>query len=204
MSEAVIELQKRIGAKEDGDFGPNTLKAAAKYFKLTDEQAAHFFGQCAHETGGFSTYVENLNYSAAGLQKTFKKYFPTVELANQYARKPVQIASRVYANRMGNGSEASQDGWKFRGRGAIQCTGKYNYKAFDATIKNENILVAPDRVATVYAFDSAKFYFDSNNLWGLCKTVTDDYILAVTKRVNGGTNGLADRIKYTKKFYTWL
>ena len=201
---AIIELQKKIGTTPDGDFGPKTLKAARDYYKLTNEQAAHFFGQCAHESGGFTTFEENLNYSAQGLRKVFGKYFPTDALANKYARKPVAIASRVYANRMGNSTEASQEGWLYRGRGAIQLTGKYNYKAFDATLKNDNILASIDKVATVYAFESAKFYFDKNNLWRLCTKVNKDSILRVTKAVNGGTNGLDDRVKYTNKYYSWL
>lgn len=204
MSEAIIELQKKIGAKADGDFGPNTLKAAAKFFKMSPEKAAHFFAQCAHETGEFKLFSENLNYSSEGLQKIFRKYFPTKALADQYARKPVAIASRVYANRMGNSSEVSQDGWKFRGRGALQLTGKNNYKAFDATLKNDHILADPDRVANVYAFESALFFFNTNKLWDLCETVNDNSILALTKRINGGTNGLDHRKKLTKLFYGWL
>jgi putative chitinase len=203
MTNAIIELQKKIGAKVDGDFGPATLKAAAKHYKLTNEQAAHFFGQCAHETGEFQLFVENLNYSAEGLRKIFGKYF-TAEQAAQYARKPEAIASRVYANRMGNGTEDTKDGWKYRGRGAIQLTGKFNYKAFAATVKTENIMVAPDRVATVYAFESALFFFNNNNLWPLCQAVDEESITAVTKRVNGGTNGMAHRVKLTRKFYGWL
>lgn len=203
MTNAIIELQRKIGVKEDGDFGPNTLKAAANYFKMSNEAAAHFFGQCAHETGEFKVFVENLNYSAEGLRKTFGKYFNAAQ-AEQYARKPEAIASRVYANRMGNSTEATKDGWTYRGRGAIQLTGKFNYKEFAATVKGENIMAAPDRVATVYAFESALFFFNKNNLWPLCKTVDDKAITAVTKRVNGGTNGLAHRIELTRKFYGWL
>jgi putative chitinase len=204
MSEAMKQLQLKIGATADGEFGPNTLKLAAKHFRLTNEQAAHMFGQCSHESGHFTVFSENLNYSAKGLLGTFKKYFPTSALAEQYARKPEKIANRVYANRMGNGNEASGDGWKFRGRSALQTTGHDNYALLAEHLNDPQVMVNPDIVASKYAFDAAKFFFDHNNLWALCATVTDASILAVTKRVNGGTNGLAERVELTKKYYGWL
>ena len=148
------KLQEKIGAKADGSFGPATLKAAMAYFKMSPERAAHFFAQTSHETGGFTIFTENLNYSASGLQTIFGKYFPG-NLEESYARQPVKIASRVYADRMGNGNEASQDGWKFRGRGALQTTGKNNYKEFSEYLKKPEILTNPDLVATLYAFESA-------------------------------------------------
>jgi len=201
---SLIKLQEKIGAKADGSFGPDTLKKAMAYFKMTPERAAHFFGQTSHETGGFSTFSENLNYSAAGLQTTFGKYFPG-NLEESYARQPVKIASRVYADRMGNGNEASQEGWKFRGRGALQTTGKDNYKQFSEYLKNPEILNNPDLVATDFAFESAIFYFEKNNLWKLTdKGINDAAILSVTKAINGGTNGLEDRSSLTKRYYTWL
>lgn len=101
------KLQEKIGATPDGSFGPQTIKMAANYFKLSPERAAHFFGQTSHETGGFQLFTENLNYSASGLRAIFGKYFPGT-LAEQYARQPIKIASRVYANRMGNGNEAQE------------------------------------------------------------------------------------------------
>jgi putative chitinase len=201
---SLIKLQEKIGVEADGSFGPETLKAAAEYFKMTPQRAAHFFGQTSHETGGFRTFVENLNYSATGLKKTFAKYFPN-DLADSYARQPIKIASRVYANRMDNGDEASQDGWKFRGRGALQTTGKFNYQAFSTYLKKPEILTNPDLVAEDYAFESALFFFDTNNLWRIAdKGVDDATILAMTKRVNGGTHGLANRISLTKRYFTWL
>ena len=109
-------LQTKIGVAADGAFGPGTLKAAMAYYKMTPERAAHFFAQTAHETGGFKAFSENLNYSAQGLQSIFGKYFPGL-LEESYARNPEKIANRVYADRMGNGAEASGDGWKYRGRG---------------------------------------------------------------------------------------
>jgi putative chitinase len=196
-------LQTKIGVTADGAFGPGTFKAAMEYFKLTPERAAHFFGQTAHESGNFTAFSENLNYSADGLKKIFSKYFPG-NLADLYARNPEKIANRVYASRMGNGDEASGDGWKFRGRGALQLTGKSNYEAFAKYLKNSNILVDPGLVATEYSFESALFFFDNNKLWSICdKGVTDEAILALTKRINGGTHGLADRVEKTKKFYNY-
>jgi putative chitinase len=201
---SLIKLQEKIGATADGSFGPQTLKKAMAYFKMTPERASHFFGQCSHETGGFSIFSENLNYSAKGLQNTFGKYFPG-NLEDSYARQPIKIASRVYANRMGNGNEASQEGWKFRGRGALQTTGKDNYKAFATHISKPEILTNPDLVATDYSFEAAFFFFDKNKLWSICdKGVNDESIKSLTKRINGGYNGLDDRISLTKRYYNWV
>jgi putative chitinase len=198
-------LQTKIGVNADGAFGPGTTKAAMTYYKFTPERAAHFFAQTAHETGNFKAFAENLNYSAAGLLNIFKKYFPTEALAKQYERKPEMIANRVYASRMGNGNEASGDGWKFRGRGALQLTGKDNYQAFANYLKNPLIMENPDLVATEFAFESALFFFERNKLWDICdRGVTKDTILALTRRVNGGTHGLADREQKTFQYYNWL
>lgn len=197
-------LQTKIGVNADGAFGPGTLKAAMAYYKMTPERAAHFFAQTAHETGGFKAFSENLNYSADGLQKIFGKYFPGL-LEESYAKKPEKIANRVYADRMGNGSEASGDGWKYRGRGALQLTGKANYKAFSDYLKNPLVMEQPDLVAGELAFESAMFFFDKNKLWDICdKGVTKETILALTKRINGGTHGLADREEKSFKYYGLL
>ncbi len=151
-------LQAKMGIAADGAFGPGTLKAAMAYYKMTPERAAHFFAQTAHESGGFKAFAENLNYGAAGLTGIFKKYFPTNEKALLYERKPEKIANLVYASRMGNGDEASGDGYKFRGRGALQLTGKDNYKVFSEYLKNPEIMTNPDLVATEFAFESAIFF----------------------------------------------
>jgi putative chitinase len=197
-------LQTKIGVNADGAFGPGTLKAAMAYYKMTPERAAHFFAQTAHETGGFKAFSENLNYSADGLQKIFGKYFPGL-LEESYAKKPEKIANRVYADRMGNGAKASGDGWKYRGRGALQLTGKANYKAFSDYLKNPLIMEQPDLVAGELAFESAMFFFEKNKLWDICdKGVTKETILALTKRINGGTHGLADREEKTFKYYGFL
>ena len=198
-------LQSKIGVTADGAFGPGTLKAGMAFYKFTPERAAHFFAQTAHETGGFKAFSENLNYGASGLLGIFKKYFPTEALAKEYERKPEKIANRVYASRMGNGDEASGDGWKFRGRGALQLTGKSNYQAFSDYLKKPEIMTNPDLVATEFAFESAIFFFDKNKLWDICdKGVNKDTILALTKRINGGTHGLADREEKTLKYYGWV
>lgn len=197
-------LQEKIGSKPDGSFGPKTLKAMRDYFKLTNEQIAHFAGQTAHETGGYQVFSENLNYSASGLRAIFGRYFPG-DLAESYARQPIKIASRVYGNRMGNGDETSQDGWKFRGRGALQTTGKTNYKLLSDFLQKPEIMDNPDLVADVYAFDSAIFFFNINKLWAIAdKGVNDATILAITKKINGGTNGLEERASLTKRYYSWL
>ena len=197
-------LQEKIGVTADGAFGPGTMKAAMAFYKLTPVRAAHFFAQTAHETGEYKLFSENLNYSASGLQGTFGKYFPGT-LEESYARNPEKIANRVYADRMGNGNEASGDGWKYRGRGALQLTGKSNYKAFSDYLKNPLIMEQPDLVATEFAFESAMFFFEKNGLWSICdKGVNKDSILALTKRVNGGTHGLADREEKTFKYYGYL
>lgn len=201
---ALAALQAKCGIAADGKWGPGTYKAARDYFKLTNNQAAHFFGQCAHESGGFKVFQENLNYSAQGLNGIFKKYFPTLDSASGYARKPEKIANKVYGNRMGNGPESSGDGYKFRGRGPIQLTGRQNYTQFAADIGRQDVLTNPDIVATELAFESALWFFRKNGLFAIAdKGVTDTVITQITKRVNGGTHGLDDRLKKTKQYAVW-
>lgn len=202
---SLVDLQKKVGVTADGAFGPGTLKAAATYFKLSPVRAAHFFAQTAHESGGFKTFSENLNYSPDGLRKVFGKYFPTDALAAQYARKPEKIANRVYADRMGNDNEQSGDGWKYRGRGALQLTGHDNYKALSEYLKRPDIMSNPDLVSGELAFESAIWFFDRNKLWSICdKGINDAAILELTKRINGGTHGLEDRVNRTKSYAKWL
>jgi putative chitinase len=176
---------------------------AAKFGITTPLRLAHFLAQCGHESGGFRAVTENLNYSADGLKKIFPKYFPG-NLNESYARNPQKIANRVYSSRMGNGDEATGEGFKFRGRGYIQLTGKSNYMAFDKTVE-EDIIANPDLVATKYPLASAAFFFQRNNLWSICdQGATDQVVTSVTKRVNGGTIGLVDRIKHFKEYWTLL
>jgi putative chitinase len=198
-------LQTKCGITADGSWGPGTYKAAREYFKLTNNQAAHFFGQCAHESGNFKAFAENLNYSADGLTRIFKKYFPTVGSAAAYARNPQKIANKVYADRMGNGPESSGDGYKFRGRGPIQLTGKQNYSAFAKDIGRPDVMDNPDLVSGELAFESALWFFKKNGLLTLAdKGVDKATITAVSKRVNGGTHGLDDRIQKTTLFASWV
>lgn len=165
---------------------------------------SHFLSQCAHESGNFKLVRENLNYSTDGLRKIFPKYFPTIEVANKYARQPEKIANRVYANRMGNGDEASGDGWKYKGAGFVQLTGKDNYTAFDKFV-DDDILANPDLVATKYPLMSAAFFFHKNKLWDICdKGHSHDVVVAVTKRVNGGVHGLEERQKNFDFFHNTL
>ena len=165
---------------------------------------AHFLAQCGHESGGFRLTKENLNYSAKGLMGIFKKYFPTEALAKTYERKPEKIANKVYSSRMGNGDEASGDGAKFCGRGYIQLTGKDNYTAFGKSI-NEDIAANPTWVAEKYALLSAAWFFNKNKLHTMADGgATDAVVTSITKRVNGGTIGLPDRIKHFKEYYALL
>jgi putative chitinase len=178
-------------------------ETAAKFNITNNLRLAHFLSQCGHESGGFKAVSENLNYSADGLKKIFGKYFPG-NLNESYAKQPEKIASRVYGNRMGNGDEASKEGYKFRGRGYIQLTGKANYTKFTQFI-GEDCVSNPDLVATKYPLASAAFFFDSNKLWAICDRGADDAtVTSVTKRVNGGTLGLSDRIKHFKEYYNLL
>ena len=162
----------------------------------TPLRAAHFLAQAAHESGGFKFKSENLNYSKDSLLKVFPKYF-TPASAEAYHRQPEKIASRVYANRMGNGNEASKEGWKFKGRGYIQLTGKDNYKAFSDWAKEPSIMENPDQVADdKYAGLSAIWFWNKNGLSKIADTDNlrdDKTIIKITSRVNGGTHGIVDR-----------
>jgi len=159
----------------------------------TPQRVAAFIAQCAHESGNFTALHENLNYRAESLTRTWPRHFPTMEIANQYARQPERIANRAYANRMGNGDEASGDGWRYVGRGLIQLTGKDNYSWFAASIETP-VEEIPAYLQTFEgAVQSACWFWETNNLnqWA-----DKGDILTLTKRINGGTIGLDDRIKH--------
>ena len=191
--------------KYPDDLADALTESFDKYEINTVNRAAGFLAQCGHESAGFTVLKENLNYSAEGLNKTFKKYFPTLADATPYARNPEKIANKVYGNRMGNGAEASGEGYKFRGRGALQLTGKSNYEAFSTYLSKPEVMTTPDLVASTYAFESAKFFFDRNKLWSICdKGINDGAIKELTKKINGGYNGLEHRTELTKKYYGWL
>jgi putative chitinase len=198
-----LKLEKLKGHIPDAVIAqiPDT---AAKFQINTPLRLAHFLAQCGHESGGFRATQENLNYSAKGLNGIFKKYFPTEAAAKAYERQPAKIASKVYGGRMGNGPESTGEGYKFRGRGYIQLTGKENYTAFGKSI-NEDILSNPDKVAANYALLSAAWFFNKNGLHKMADEGASDLVVTkITKRVNGGTIGLADRIKHFKEYYHLL
>jgi len=177
---------------------------ASKFQIDTPLRLAHFLAQCGHESGGFRLTKENLNYSAKGLMGIFKKYFPTEALAKSYERQPSKIANKVYGGRMGNGPESTGEGAKFCGRGYIQLTGKDNYTAFGKSI-NEDILSNPEKVASDYALLSAAWFFNKNGLHKMADEGSTDLVVTkITKRVNGGTIGLPDRIKHFKEYYNLL
>ena len=185
-------LQTKLGIAADGAFGPGTMKAAMTYYKLTPIRAAHFFAQTSHESGGFTVFTENLNYSAQGLQNIFGKYFPGT-LEESYARNPEKIANRVYANRMGNGPESSGDGYRYCGRGLIQLTGKSNYQDFADSI-DSNINEMTEYLSTFEgAVQSACWFWENKNLNSLAD-IND--MKTITKIINGGLNGFDDRIHW--------
>lgn len=180
------------------------IDETAKKFNITSNlRLAHFLSQCSHESGNFTITSENLYYSAERLKKIFEDYFPG-NLAESYAKQPEKIASRVYGNRMGNGNEGTKDGYKFRGRGFLQLTGKNNYSDFSRFI-GEDCITNPDLVSTRYPLASAAYFFNSNGIWGICDRGSDESVIkSVTRKVNGGLNGIDDRIKKFKNFYNLL
>ncbi len=211
------QLQQNSGVKPDGDFGKITFLAATKYLKITTlQRGAHFFAQVGHETGNFDIYLENLNYrSAESLATVFKTDFDLnkdhvispqeLEFAKKYVGKPEAIANFVYANQNGNGDEKSGDGWKFKGRGALQLTGRANYLLFSQFIKDPEVMTNPDLVATKYAFESAMFYFTRFGLWKECdKGFGIPTITKISKLVNGSNKGLQERIQLTLKYSEYI
>ncbi len=163
----------------------------------TPLREAHFLAQVFHESGGFRFTVENLNYSANGLFNTFRKYFPTIALAQHFAHQSQSIANKVYADRLGNGNEASGDGFKFRGRGLIQLTGKTNYQAFGLAA-GQDFITHPELVGQApWALLSAAWFWQNNNI---SKLADADNVVGVTKAINGGLNGLTNRMHYLEDF----
>jgi len=198
-SSGALKLDKLKGHIPDSVIAmiPET---AAKFGIDTPLKLAHFLSQCGHESGGFKITQENLNYSVDGLKKIFPKYFPG-NLAESYAKNPEKIASKVYGGRMGNGDETTKEGYKFRGRGFIQLTGKENYQAFGKSI-NEDITSNPDLVATKYPLLSAAWFF--TRCLPKCVDASVSSVKAVTRCVNGGEIGLTQRIEEFNIFYKLL
>ncbi len=194
------KFERCMPGLKDADEWFAAIDAHLPEFNIDDvNEVAMFLAQTAHESSGYKTLSENLNYSSKGLLKTFSKYFKTQAEADAYARQPERIANRVYANRMSNGSESSGDGWKFRGRGIIQITGKDNYTRFsqdtfgdDRILKDPSYLSTPD--GSVY---SACWYWNSRNI---NPPASRGDVTAVTRLINGGTIGLKDRQDKFSKF----
>jgi predicted chitinase len=203
MSRRVALLMELGVASADAEQYIDQIEEVLPKYGITETRArlAHFFAQVLHESGCMRFDMENLNYSSDALRRVFGKYFQTKGEADAYARNPEKIANRVYADRMGNRSEASGDGWKYRGRGLIQLTGRTNYKAFAEWIGDARIMDEPDLVSTEYAVHSAVFFWDRNNL---NKLADRDDVIAVTRRVNGGENGLAHRRELLGKAYSLI
>jgi len=198
-----MDLNKLKGHLPDSVIAqlPDTM---TKFELNTPLRLSHFLAQAGHESGGFKAVTENLNYGAKGLRGIFGKYFPTDAKALEYERKPEKIANLVYGNRMGNGAESTGEGFKFRGRGYIQLTGKANYEAFDKVV-SEDLISNPDLVATKYPLLSAAWFFHKNGLHKIAdEGATEAVVTKVTKRVNGGTIGLDQRIKEFKIFFNLL
>ena len=198
-----MDLNKLKGHVPDSVISqlPDTM---AKFELNTPLRLAHFLAQAGHESGGFKAVTENLNYGAKGLRGVFVKYFPTDAKALEYERKPEKIANLVYGNRMGNGAESTGEGFKFRGRGYIQLTGKDNYTAFDKVVE-EDLISNPDLVSTKYPLLSAAWFFHKNGLHKIAdEGATEAVVTKVTKRVNGGTIGLPDRLKHFNEYYNLL
>jgi predicted chitinase len=194
-----VEMLMEMGvAQADAQQYMDDLEQVLPKYGIADSKIrlAHFFSQVLHESGFLRYDMENLNYSAKALRAVFGKYFKTSNVADAYARQPEKIANKVYSNRMGNGDEASGDGWKYRGRGLIQLTGKDNYKAFARWVNDPRIVDDPDLVASEYAVQSAVFYWDRNNL---NKIADKDDVVQMTKRITGGSNGLAHRTELLTK-----
>jgi putative chitinase len=203
--DALKMLQKTCGVTPDGAFGPNTARAIAEHYGLNANRGAHLLGQAAHESGNFMISEENLNYRAETMCRVWPSRFKSEAEAEPYARNPEKLANKVYADRMGNGSEASGDGYKNRGRGFIQLTGAINIKQFAEHIGRDSLVDDPSPIADELAMDSAIFFFEKNGLFAMAdKGVTDSIIKSITKRVNGGYHGLEDRMEKTKKIYRWL
>jgi len=198
-----MDLSKLKGHVPDSviEMLPDTIE---KFELNTSLRLAHFLAQAGHESGGFKFVQENLNYGAKGLRSIFGKYFPDDAKAALYERKPEKIANLIYGNRMGNGSEASGEGWKFHGRGYIQLTGKENYAAFSKEI-NEDCVANPDLVATKYPLASAAWFFHKNGLHKIAdEGANEATVTKVTKKVNGGVLGLEDRQRHFNEYYSLI
>ncbi len=207
----LIQYQTNHNLTPDGSIGPTTAKAMMEDLGIQSTVAyCHFIAQIQHESAGFTTGRENLNYSANALSKLFGKYFKTISPAS-VARNPERIANIIYANRMGNGNISSGDGWKYRGLGSLQLTGKNNFEAYFksaglSTNTDPNLLLTPE-----HYFNTAKFFFNTNNVWRYCADKSDDSILKVSKLINLGSAsakgtpiGLKERLSIAHSLFSKL
>jgi len=203
MSNAMRKLQTKIGVSADNSFGPNTARAIAKHYELSNKRAAHLMGQAHHESGGFKLTKENLSYSVEAMMRVWPRRFPTKESAEPFARNPKALAENVYFGRMGN--DTKEKASLYLGRGFLQLTGYNNVKAFASDMGLPEVIEDPSLLEEEYAFETAVWFFNTNGLYKIADTGVDgEVIRAITKRVNGGYHGIDDRIYQTTKIHTWL
>jgi putative chitinase len=216
----LIKIQNRVNVKQDGDFGPITARAIMHYFQLNEEEGAHMLGQFAVESAHFTKFEEDLRHSAANLARTWptryalnakaKEKEPNA-LALALAFKPEAIANNAYANRGGNGNEASGDGWLFRGRGGIMLTHRNGYLGLSRFMGVPEIATNPEVVLESFLIDCGHYYFETNRIYAETKSVNPGSILKVSRGVNIGNmssnltpHNLKERIEWTLKIYQWL
>lgn len=201
-TESIKYIQRVVGANQDGSLGNETLTKFQCYFKIpTKAMVAHFFGNMVHENGDFTIVMENMSYTTiAALRKTWPTRFTSNALAEQYLRQPEKLGNFVYDNRMGNGKG---EGYKYRGRGWMQLTGKEMYDLFSKYI-GEDCVKNPDLVATKYPLESAVFMFNQKKLWNLVRDVKDEDIKIIRRRVNGGLIGIERVIPLVKRFFNMM
>jgi len=204
MKDALKLLQEKCGCTADGSFGPNTARGIVKHYELSPERGAHLLGQASHESAGFKLVRESLYYSTPErIQAVWPSRFATVEDAKPYAKNPDALAGKVYSGRMGNKTE--EQAALFCGRGFLQLTGHDNYKSFASEMGLSKVMTDPKLLEEDYAFETALWFFKSNNLWKICdEGVNDDTIKRLTRKINGGYTGLDHRVEETNKVYAWL
>ena len=196
-------IQRACGVTDDGAFGPNTARAMAEHYNWDAVRAAHILGQASHESAGFAATKENLNYSASAILRCWPSRFKSEAEAKPYSHNPKALAEKVYFGRMGNDTEKKAS--TYIGRGFIQLTGYNNYSSFSKNYNRPEVMEDPSLLENELAMDSAVFFFNQNNLWSICdRGVNSETIKLLTKRINGGYNGLDDRKTQTNKIYGWL
>lgn len=184
-------LQELLGVTQDGIIGVKTLEAFGRKYCKKPEQVAQFFANVHHETAGFTLSKESLTYTTPErIRQVWPSRFPTISSAKEYVNNPIALANKVYGDRMGN--TKWDDGWRFRGQGALQLTGCKNYKGFSDWIGDPEIMTNPELVATKYYWESALYFFEVNKVWGLCSSLDSESIEKTRRKINGGLNGLKE------------